>query len=143
MKEAGSDSYSGVIFLGSPPLPNWSADIKKPEFDKMRHLIVSSNSLDLRQTARDLVKNFTYKPVPHETELSWIGAYVLSLPYPLDRSKQEQALVEKAKEIWVLALLGKEDKFLEPEKVKELYEKTFRKELVEVEGCDLGVCEEG
>ena len=127
----GPDSYSGVIFLGSTPFRSWNTEIVNPWLAGMFPRVFSNDLSDLCSTARDLVEAFTFNPdnIHPATKLTWIGAYANQHPVArtnyISRTQDEDALKAVVEKIPVLALLGKDDKFLLPNQVEKLYKETF------------------
>jgi len=127
----GPDSYSGVIFLGSIPFRSWNAEITNPWLVEMVPRIISSELSDLCSTARDFVEALTFHPdkLHPITKLAWIGAYASQHPVArmsyISRTQDEGALKSAVGKVPVLALLGKDDKFLLVDPVEKLYKETF------------------
>jgi len=88
---------------------------------------------------RDLFGGFVCDPKNVDTTITsdWIGTFanqeLLVRKHRHKMPRDEEPLRHAAKEIPVLVILGKEDKFLLPEKVKELCLETFGEELAEVQ----------
>jgi len=134
----GPDSYSGVIFLGSTPFRSWNTEIMNPWLAGMFPRLLSADPSDLCSTARDLVGAFTFyaDKIHPATKLAWIGAYANQHPVArmnyITRTQDEDALKGMAEKVPVLALLGKEDKFLLSDKVERLYNETFAEAEVQI-----------
>ena len=98
----------------------------------------STHVSDLCSTARDFTEAFTFRPdkIHPATKLAWIGAYALQHPTArinyITRTQDEDALKVAAGKIPVIVLLGKEDKFLLPSRVEELYRESFSNIRVQV-----------
>lgn len=127
----GPDAYSGVIFFGSTPFRSWNAEIMNPWLAGMLPRLLSDELSDLCSTARDIIDGFTFAPdkVHPATKLAWIGAYTYQHPVAkknyIVRTQDEGALKGAVEKIPVLALLGKEDKFILPDRVEKLFKETF------------------
>lgn len=127
----GPDAYSGVIFFGSTPFRSWNAEIMNPWLAGMLPRLLSDELSDLCSTARDIIDGFTFAPdkVHPATRLAWIGAYTYQHPVAkknyIIRTQDEGALKGAVEKIPVLALLGKEDKFILPDRVEKLFKETF------------------
>ena len=67
--------------------------------------------------------------VPPATKLSWIGAYATQHPSVkanfVARTQDEGAFKGATGKIPVMVLLGKEDKFISPDRLGELFKETF------------------
>ena len=127
----GPDFYSGVIFLSSTPFRSWNTEIVNPWLAGMFPRVLSPDLSDLSSTARDFVEAFAFHPekIHPATKLAWIGAYAHQHPTAkmnyLTRTQDEDALKGAVEQVPVLAILGKEDKFLLPDRVEKLYKETF------------------
>jgi len=134
----GPESYSGVIFLGSTPFRSWNMEIVNPWLAGMFPRVLSTDLSDLCSTARDFVEAFTFDPdkIHPATKLAWIGAYAYQHPTAkmnyITRTQDEDALKGAAEKVPVLALFGKEDKFLLSDKVEKLYKETFAEVEVQI-----------
>ena len=93
--------------------------------------VLSPDLSDLCSTSRDFVEAFAFYPdkIHPATKLAWIGAYAHQHPTAkmnyLTRTQDEDALKGAVGKVPVLAILGKEDKFLLPDRVEKLYKETF------------------
>ena len=127
----GSDVYSGIIFFGSTPFRSWNTEIMNPWLAGLFPRVLSPNLQDLCSTARDFVEAFAFYPekIHPGTKLTWIGAYASQHPGArtnyITRSQDEGALKAAAGNVPVLTLLGKEDKFILPDRVEKLFKETF------------------
>ena len=134
----GPNSYSGVIFLGSTPFRSWNTEIMNPWLAGMFPRLLSTDLSDLCSTARELVEAFVFDSdkIHPSTKLAWIGAYASQHPVArmnyITRTQDEDALKHAAGKVQVLALLGKEDKFLLPDQVEKLYKETFAEAEVQI-----------
>ena len=129
----GPDSYSGVIFLGSTPFRSWNTEIMNPWLAGMFPRLLSTGLSDLCSTARELVEAFVFDSdkIHPATKLAWIGAYASQHPVArmnyITRTQDEDALKHAAGKVQVLALLGKEDKFLLPDQVRSCIRRRLRR----------------
>jgi len=100
--------------------------------------LLSTDLSDLCSTARDLVEGFTTNPdkIHPATKLAWIGAYANQHPVArtnyITRTQDEDALKAAVEKVPILALLGKDDKFLLPDQVERLYKETFADVAVQI-----------
>lgn len=127
----GHEFYSGVILLGSTPFRSWGAEIVNPWLAELFPCFQSTDLSDLCSTARDFTEVFTFRPdtIHPATKLTWIGAYALQHPTArinyITRTQDEDTLKVAAGKIAAIVLLGKEDSFLLPSRVEELYKESF------------------
>jgi len=99
---------------------------------------LSTELSDLCSTARDVIEAFACYPdkIHPATKLAWIGAYAEQHPAArsnyIFRTQDEGALKAATGKVPVLAILGKDDKFLLSDRVEKLYKETFADVEVEV-----------
>ena len=127
----GPNFYSGIIFLSSTPFRSWNTEIMNPWLAGLFPRVLSPDLPDLCLTARDFVEAFVFYPdkIHPGTKLTWIGAYASQHPGAranyFTRTQDEDALKAAAGKVPVLALLGKGDKFILPDRVETLFKETF------------------
>ena len=127
----GPECYSGVVFFASPAFLTWRTEIFHPWFAELLFRIISNDPSDSPKISRDFVEAFAFSPEKiHPTvKLAWVGAYALQSHAVkmkhLDRIQDEGPLKSVVKGIPALLLMGKEDKFLSPEKMEKLFRETF------------------
>jgi len=127
----GPDSYSGAIFLSSTPLRSWNKEIMTPWMASIFPRILSTEISELGPTARDVIEAFTFHSdrIHPTTKFAWIGAYTTQHPAArmnyASRTQDDSALKAAAGKVPVLAILGKEDKFMFSDRVEKLFKETF------------------
>jgi len=93
--------------------------------------VLSPDLSDLCSAARDFIEAFAFYPekIHPATKFAWIGAYAAQHPAVrtnyITRTQDEDALKGAAGKVPVLVLLGKEDKFILPDRVEKLFKETF------------------
>ena len=100
--------------------------------------VLSTDVSDLCSTARNFIEAFAFNPdkIHPATKLAWIGAYAVQHPTArtnyISRTQDESALKAAAGKIPVLAVLGRDDKFILSDRVEKLYKESFTDVEVQV-----------